>query len=101
MRRAWLLTLLAVLVAHVAARPYVLVRRFSMPGTVLQRVLASEKAPALFRIRKSIPDGYFTEFAVDDEHMDRQRRGQPIADYTDEFSADPFEIPRHPMRKPR
>ena len=45
----------------------------------------------LRRRRKSIPDGYFNEFTVLDV-LDRQRRGQPISDYTDEFSADPFEV---------
>lgn len=46
----------------------------------------------LRRYRKSIPDGYFDEFSVLTDVLDRQRRGQPISDYTDEFSADPFEV---------
>lgn len=63
----------------------------------LERLIDSEQASRRFEIlqrhRKSIPDGYFNEFSVNDV-LDRQRRGQPISDYTDEFSADPFEVCR-------
>ncbi|CAB3411111.1 unnamed protein product [Caenorhabditis bovis] len=50
-------------------------------GVAIERIL--------MRSRKSVPDGYFNEFSVND--FPRDRRGQPISDYTDEFSADPFE----------
>ncbi|CAO4366024.1 unnamed protein product [Caenorhabditis nigoni] len=42
----------------------------------------------LRRHRKSIPDEYFTEFSALDL-LARQRRGQPISDYTDEFISTP------------
>uniref|UniRef100_A0A1I7TRZ7 Transposase n=1 Tax=Caenorhabditis tropicalis TaxID=1561998 RepID=A0A1I7TRZ7_9PELO len=62
----------------------------------LERMIDNEQV--LRRHRKSIPDGYFNEFSVMDV-LDRQRRGQPISDYTDEFSADPFEYPLRSIKK--
>uniref|UniRef100_A0A8R1I7Z8 Uncharacterized protein n=1 Tax=Caenorhabditis japonica TaxID=281687 RepID=A0A8R1I7Z8_CAEJA len=100
--RSLLHFLLAILLlTHlIAASPLLVVRRVPSPYLQtmeqLERLINEEQSAResliLRRHRKSIPDGYFNEFSVAADVLDRQRRGQPISDYTDEFSADPFEI---------
>ncbi|CAL2033563.1 unnamed protein product [Caenorhabditis brenneri] len=97
----FVLLLLVLLTQFIASTPIMVVRRVHSPTyyqTIqqLERMIDNEKV--LRRNRKSIPDGYFNEFTVLDV-LDRQRRGQPISDYTDEFSADPFEYPLRSLKK--
>ncbi|CAI2332398.1 unnamed protein product [Caenorhabditis sp. 36 PRJEB53466] len=96
----------------IAASPLLVVRRVQSPYLQtmeqLERLIDEERdareSQSLRRYRKSVPDGYFNEFTVnapDLALLDRHRRGQPISDYTDEFSADPFEFPMRSLKKPR
>ncbi|ULU07204.1 hypothetical protein L5515_014869 [Caenorhabditis briggsae] len=78
----------------ISSSPLLVVRRVqpSYYQTIQQLEKMIDHEQVLRRHRKSIPDEYFTEFSAL-ELLDRHRRGQPISDYTDEFSADPFEYP--------
>ncbi|CCE67236.1 Neuropeptide-Like Protein [Caenorhabditis elegans] len=95
------LFIVLLLTQFIASSPMMVVRRVPTPyyQTIqkLERMIDNEQV--LRRYRKSIPDGYFDEFSVLTDVLDRQRRGQPISDYTDEFSADPFEFPLRSIKQ--
>ncbi|WKX97565.1 hypothetical protein Q1695_013324 [Nippostrongylus brasiliensis] len=72
-------------------------------------VLSAVVLSVPFRIARPLPSSLVKRIAHELDTQDdvlvmlprwRARRSQPIIDYTDEFSADPFEMPLNKGRRP-